>query len=244
VSVPQPAETIFETKAPWKNARLVLRKPADDRNPAWSPDGRWIAFERSASPAGDPQIYLVNRNGSGLRRVRTFKNGAFDPAWSSSGEKLAFERSIRWTDANGRAHAQSDIFVMTRTGQSVRNLTNDPHNSGFPAWSPDGKTIAFASETSPQGDKSFEIFVMREDGSGRQQLTTDNTLDVQPAWSPDGSRIAFVKLVHDERIGSNLEIFIMNRDGTCQTRVTNTAADESHVTWRPSEGALRHRIAC
>jgi TolB protein len=69
---------------------------------------------------------------------------------------------------------------MNADGTEVRRLTKDPALDDFPAWSPDGTTIAFVSN----GDGNFEIYSMNADGTGVRRLTNDPPMDIHPAWSP------------------------------------------------------------
>jgi TolB protein len=106
------------------------------------------------------------------------------------------------------------------------NLSKRP--GGFddsPAWSPDGKKIAWAATENGQSD----IYVMNADGSGQVNLTnTPKAYDISPRWSPDGSMIAFVS----NRDG-NLEIYVMNADGSGQVNLTNNPAEDTNPLWRP-----------
>ena len=95
---------------------------------------------------------------------------------------------------------------MNADGTGVRQLTDNDDWDRFPAWSPNGKKIAFHSDR--DGDE--EIFVMNADGTGVTQLTDNFALnDMFPAWSPNGNKIAF----ESDRDGNN-EIFVMNADGS------------------------------
>ena len=86
-------------------------------------------------------------------------------------------------------------------GSDVIRLTDDPARDDSPAWSPDGRRIAFTSER----DGNAETYLMNADGSNPVRLTDNPAWDLFPAWSPDGARIAFAS----DRDG-NLEIYLMN----------------------------------
>jgi Tol biopolymer transport system component len=133
-----------------------------------------------------------------------------------------------------------EIYVMNPDGTQQTNLTNDPGLDGSAAWSPDGTKIAF--ESTRDGD--WEIYVMGADGSDPTNLTEHSDADYFPAWSPDGARIAFMTdrvsggvpvPVANPRlvIGFNVEIFVMNDDGTGQKNLTNHAAWDGYPSWSP-----------
>ncbi len=189
----------------------------DGYEPAWSPDGRRIAFTstRSSTP-GAPvlhqEIYVMNADGSGVTRVTNNPaQDAVHPAWSPDGRRIAFT-------------SFSDIYVANADGSgSPINLTNDQPPDAQPSWSPDGTRIAYESER----DNHAEIIVMNADGSGRARLT--NSLEnFQPDWSPDGSQIAFTS----GRDG-NAEIYVMNADGSAQTNLTNDPGPDGEPAWSP-----------
>jgi predicted small metal-binding protein len=139
----------------------LTNNPADDREPAWSPDGSKIAFARNF------EIYVMDATGSGQTQL-THKTGGGDefPTWSPDGSKIAFTHYGAPFGA---------IYVMNADGSSQTALTNNPDGNDFePAWSPvrpDGSSrIAFVS-THNFGHS--EIYVMNPDGSGQTQLTND-----------------------------------------------------------------------
>lgn len=180
----------------------------------------WLAF--SVSENNNTDIYLLNvdaalRDPGNLRMKRLTTDPAtdFDPTWSPDGAHLAF-RSQR--DGN------DEIYVMNADGTCQTNVTKSGEGDWSPAWSPDGKRIAFARffDSNPFTD----IAVMNADGSGLQRLTTYG--GEYPVWSPDGTRIAF----GSARDG-NHEIYVMNADGTNQTRLTDDPAYDMSPGWSP-----------
>jgi Tol biopolymer transport system component len=119
-----------------------------------------------------------------------------------------------------------EIFVMDADGGNQTNLTNNAADDVYPAWSPDGSKIAFAST---REDDDLEIYVMNADGSNPVRLTNVPDEDGSPAWSPDGSKIAFSSM----RDG-NLEIYVMDANGSNPVRLTNNGVDDLTPAWSPN----------
>ena len=100
-----------------------------------------------------------------------------------------------------------EVYLLSADGTTLTNLTNNPSSDTDPAWSPDGESIAFASDRSGGG----QVYLMNADGSDQDQLTSDGASN--PAWSPDGGKIAF---------STNGQISVMNSDGSAITQLTTT----------------------
>ena len=128
--------------------------PASD--PAWSPDGRKLAFVRLNASVGSP-IYVVKADGSGLLRLTRNPALDADPTWSPDGRRIAFASE---RDGN------SEVYVMNANGSGQRNLTRNPAYDANPTWSPDGRKIAFVSNR----DGSYQVHVMNADGGGQRRL--------------------------------------------------------------------------
>jgi len=154
--------------------RRLTTNPAIDRAPAWSRDGRQIAF-MSNRDNHNFDIYRMNADGSNVERLTTGRSNAF-PEYSPDGSQLLL-------------HVDRDVYLMSLSNLGLRRLTNDPNNGMHPTWAPDGLHIAYMSWRNGHS----EIFTARPDGSETQVVVTMPNGDaVDPRWSPDGRSIAFV----------------------------------------------------
>ena len=117
---------------------------------------------------------------------------------------------------------------MNTDGANLINLTNHPAEDRSPAWSPDGRQIAFNSNR----DGNTEIYVMNADGTNPINLTNHPAEDRGPAWSPDGMQIAFSTDRDRNDDGTkNAEIYVMNTDGTNLINLTNHPAVDRGPSW-------------
>ena len=183
-------------------------------DPAWSPNGRSIAFRSTRD--GSSHIFVMKADGSGTRRLTSTKADDADPSWSPDGKRIAFARG-----------AFADIYVIGTNGSGLRRLTDDPAWETDPSWSPDGHWIAYVHRE--PGQPIREIWLIRPDGSGRHQLTRLSASSYSPAWSPDGKRLAFSSNV----VGTTWDIYTIGVDGHGLRRVTRSAGDDFGPAWSP-----------
>ena len=185
-------------------------------DPAFSPDGRYLAYSRTAT---SPQSVLVIRDRREQReaiyRPNDSRATARYPCFSPDGIHVVFSIS----DVGGQ-----QIAVVDLKGQGFTILAPSAGISGWPAWSPDGKRIAFASSR----DGDFELYVMTADGSQLHRLTRSPGRDLRPAWSPDGKRIAFTS----SRAGDE-EIYLIDADGSNPRNLTHHAGRDTDPAWHP-----------
>jgi TolB protein len=183
-------------------------------DPAWSPDGREIAF--ASKRRGTFDVYVMNADGTGTRLLAATSEDESHPTWSPGGTQLAFERGDR-----------GDIYVMEADGTRVRRVTQDPEQEIHPAWSPDGRWIAFVRRR-PE-TRIAELWLVRPDGSRRHLLTLLRAGSLSPAWSPDGRWIAF----STNAGGTRFEIYRIGVNGKGLRRVTHSSEDAFEPAWSP-----------
>jgi Tol biopolymer transport system component len=150
--------------------QTLTSDPANDYQPAWSPDGQTIAFVSERD--GTPFIYLMDVNGANQHRLTNGDKPELEPAWSPDGTKIAFISS--------QGMLLSNIFIVNSDGTKLHPLTKEV--AGYnenPVWSPDGTMLAFWSDRTG----NHEIFIIKPDGTGLENLTNHPAADENPSWS-------------------------------------------------------------
>ncbi|MDF2752052.1 MAG: TolB protein [Gaiellaceae bacterium] len=154
---------------------MEQRLPNGEGWPAWSPDGSRIAFT-SVRRDG---IFVMNADGTSLRRVTTSPSLDLEATWSPDGRRLAFSRNV--------PGYKTEIFVVGVDGKGLRRLTSNRGADYEPDWAPNGKRIAWSFVASRAGIPSG-IFTMNPDASSKRIRGQG----IAPDWSPDGQRFVFV----------------------------------------------------
>lgn len=209
---------LFAVNAESGASYTISRYPGLDTAPSWSPDGRWLAVTLSRD-AGNPEIYLIRRNGEIVRRLTHHPGIDSSPCFAPTGRQIAF-----MSDRTG----SPQLFLMDTDGLNVRRLPITQSYADSPAWSPRGDRIAYAAWI----DGHFDIFVVRVDGTDEVRLTEGPASNENPRWSPDGRQIVFSAVD-----GRTRSVQVMHVDGTGKRRVTPEEMDCFYPAWSPAPPA-------
>lgn len=191
-----------------------------------------IAFASARS--GVPQIYLSNADGTALAQLTTMENGACQPSWSPDGSRLVFiSPCSRRAEFFETAYRESSLYLINADGTGQKSLTTVPGSDFEPAWSPDGRRIAFTSVR----DGNKQIYLLDVNSLAITRLTDANP-DIessQPAWSPDGHLIIYmVKRVNTYQVWAMTDT---GQENVQLARSGQALWDYSPV-WSPDESTI------
>lgn len=255
-----------------------------DRTATWSPDGRWLAFlsDRVADDRG--QLFVMPMDGGEARQLTSKLTGVEGIAWSPDSSQLVFaartrpddepsilnspdpppSREIRRIkhrfDGRGLLDGRTHLFVVGLDGSEPRQITDGDWDDGGAAWSPDGKSIAFASNRAADRDweDRADIFVVPVGGGRAKKLTKSRHFLGSPSWSPDGQTIACLGRTIDAPAGANVRIWLVpaaGGDPSCLTADLDLSVGSDVLTdmraghlslaplWTPDGSRLRVQIS-
>ena len=194
-----------------ENLRNLTDAPARELEPAWSPDGRFLAYVSDQD--GDLKIYVMDTWTREHRRLTDHHEGEWAPAWSPDGKWIAFVAGSDEIIPPVKFKITSHIYRIDANGANLVQLTDQGKNLR-PAWSPDSKQIAFVSYH--RGEDRKGLYVMDDDGRKLRRVddqkvqALNGIFQSECAWSPDGKQIAFSIVVPRE---DRMHLCVIDVDG-------------------------------
>lgn len=185
-------------------------------SPAWSSDGRWIAY--TGYGRGHPDLYIkhiTEKRGALVNR----KGINTSPAWLPGQFSLAATLSFT---------GDQEIYLLTGTGKITKRLTHSRGIDVSPVFSPDGRKMAFVSNRSG----SPQIYIQDLETGHTERLTFEGNYNTQPAWSPKGGRIAYTAMDKGA-----INLFLIGLNGEPPMQLTRDAGDNESPAWSP-DGSL------
>ncbi len=184
-------------------------------DPTWSPDGHWIAFSLYYLDESDNEIYIVNVDGSGLRRITYDVHWNMYPAWSPDGQEIAF--------------TTPDLYILNLANGGSRRIGQILHDISDIAWSPDGKQIVVRAASE---DGGYYLFIIDVNENNVTQATDYQIGGGRISWSPDGKQIA-------HRSGGQCgDICILNLEDGTHRCIKSTVGGVRDLAWSPDEGYI------
>ena len=229
-----PTTDLWRVRWDGSDRRALTHTPgADEWQPQWSPDGKWIAF---LSDRGDEdattQVWVMPAASGEAEKLTDFPGGVSDYAWAPDSRRLAIIAKDPERPAEEKEPPQPPPIVITRyqfkedevglltdrrlhlylfdiDGRKATALTSGQHDEYLPAWSPDGKQVAYVTKRGADPDRhwNWDIYLMEpRAGAEERRLTSfagtdaDPSWESRPAWSPDSRRIAYLQGGEDRLI--------------------------------------------
>jgi TolB protein len=212
-----------------RDTKELTNTSVNNTYPAWSPDGKQIVF--ASQDALGKGLFLMDADGKNERRL-THGNDT-GAAWSPDGTKITYTHYLRSAKTRLMTIELDDPAAVRNTNGTglsttvsiVSSLTDGSAYDADPAWSPDGKTIAFGSDRK----RGWRLYLMNPDGTNVRDLTEWDNFggNVYPAWSPDGKRIAYTEQVPD----GTRQIFVIHADGKSKAQLTNGGDFNCYAAW-------------
>src|SRR5215470_4009066 len=193
--------------------------------PQWSWDGAQIVF--TSDRDGDLELYLVNADGSNLRRLTSSPGRDAHASFSHDNQRIVFQSPRDGGDTN--------LYAMEPDGSGVTRLTWLKGFAGVPVYSPDDRQIAFQWRVSNDfhDARKWMICVMNRDGSRLRVITDGAANDQVPNWTRRGDRLLFFS----DRTGKN-QLYTMKPDGSDVRPLVRTAFDDQTGFWSPDNQHL------
>ena len=198
------------------NPRQLTRNHSITLNPAWSSNGRYLAY--TSYKQGKPDLFIKNL--AEMQETSVAKKGLnITPAWVPGKFELAATLSFS---------GDQEIYLLTGSGKIIKRLTKMRGSDLSPTWSPDGKKLAFVSNRSG----SPQVYIQDMISGKVRRLTYEGNYNTQPSWSPRGDKIAYASFANNQH-----NISLIDLEGRQQLQLTFESGDNEAPSWSP-DGTL------
>lgn len=194
------------------NPKRETRNKAITLFPAWSSDGKWMAY--TSYKAGKPDLFIKNLKDN-TETIVAREGINITPAWVPGKFELAATLSFS---------GDQEIYLLTGSGKIIKRLTRNRGIDVTPTWSPDGKQIAFVSNRSG----TAQIYIKDLSSDRVRRLTFEGNKNTQPTWSPKGDKIAYTSQINGKH-----DIFVIGLDGLDPIQLTSDTGDNESPSWSP-----------
>lgn len=227
---------VFVMKPDGTGEIQLTHGPGASVGPTWSPDGRYLVYHNDQRDSRERDIFKLDVT-TGVTTNLTADSKVWDsvPTWSPDGQWIAFV-----SDRSGEGKALDDIWLMKPDGTGLKNLTDNGYDweDQFPAWSSDGKQIAFFRYNlvdKPDQGGAGGLWVMKADGSQPHlAYATEGIAPLfPPVWSPDGKQLAFMRGEPKEE-----DVWVVSLNDGHAIQVSDLPGREGSIAWSPDSRAL------
>jgi Tol biopolymer transport system component len=219
-------------------AKKLTHGRRDGGWPAWSPNGKQIAFDSERSdhtPKNSRHVndvFVMEADGSHVRKLTDSRGQSGDPAWSPTGKLLALDAD------RGNRKGFRAIYLIHANGGKLRRVTKPKHplSDYSPRFSPDGTQLSFLRARGTAESAPAALFTVRSDGSDLHRLTSYSLHVDQSDWSPDGKRIVFEAYPHGRGNGAYGDIFVIDATGGQPVNLTQNPVGQAgsiDPVWSP-----------
>ena len=194
------------------NPRQVTRNRSISLFPAWSSNGRYLAY--TSYKNGKPDLFIKNL--AEMQEASVAQKGVnMTPAWAPGKFELAATLSFS---------GDQEIYLLTGTGKIIKRLTRMKGSDLSPTWSPDGNKLAFVSNRSGNP----QIYIKDLVSGKSRRLTFNGNYNTQPNWSPQGDKIAYASLIDGRH-----NIVVIDVEGLEPLQLTEESGDNEAPSWSP-----------